>query len=354
MPRRHGSLQFRPRKRARTQKATFRSYPELEIEKPKLVAFPGYKVGMVHVYMKEDRPGKLLQGQYITLASTVVESPPIKVIGIRAYKGTPYGLKPVTTALNINLEEDSKEKEKGKEGEAKDKAISRLPLTMGKKVKIDNLSKTLPKIEESLPEIKEIRVLAYTRPDLAGIHKKKPELLEIPVKGASIGERFEYAKSLIGEEVSVFQVFKVGQLVDVTAVTKGHGWQGVVRRFGVELLRHKAGKGRWRVGSLGSRHPPYVTWRVPRAGQTGYHKRTEYNKRILLMADPADKNSIDITPKGGFKNYGILKTHYMLLSGSIPGPAKRFVMIRDPIRPIYDELPAPEISYISSIGWLKR
>ncbi len=341
MPRRHGSLQFRPRKRARTQKATFRSYPELEIENPKLVAFPGYKVGMVHVYMKEDRPGKLLQGQYITLASTVVESPPINVVGVRAYRGTPYGLKPITTALRIVKEE-------------KNKVIPRIRLTMGKKNSIDNLDKALPKIEDNLSEVEEIRILAYTRPDLAGIHKKKPEFLEIPVKGADMAERFAYVKSLVGKQVSIFDVFKTGQLVDVTAVTKGHGWQGVVRRFGVELLRHKAGKGRWRVGSLGSRHPPYVTWRVPRAGQTGYHKRTEYNKRILLIADPTKEDSIDVTPKGGFKNYGVLRTHYVLLSGSIPGPAKRFVMMRDPIRPTYDELPAPEITYISSVGWLKK
>ncbi len=340
MPRRHGSLQFRPRKRAKTQKATFRSYPELDTEEPKLIAFPGYKAGMVHVYMKEDRPGKLLEGQFITQAATVIETPQIEVIGLRAYKRTPYGLKPIATAISLTKDPENK-------------AISKISLTFGKKDRIDNLDRTLPKIEENLKEVEEIRILAYTRPDLAGIHKKRPELIEIPIKGSEVTKRFEAAKSMVGNSVTIFEVFQAGQLVDVTAVTKGHGWQGVVRRFGVELLRHKAGKGRWRVGSLGSRHPPYVTWRVPRAGQTGYHKRTEYNKRILLMVDLSAENAIDVTPKGGFRNYGVLRSQYVLLSGSIPGPAKRFVMLRHPIRPTYDELPVPEIAYISSVGWLR-
>lgn len=335
MPRRHGSLQFAPRKRARTQKATFRSYPELSLEEPTLVAFPGYKVGMVHVLMKEDRPGKLNIGQPVALASTVIETPPIEVIGFIPYKRTYYGLKAITTAMKV--EENN--------------LISRT-LTIGDGV--DNWDEALAKVEANKEEIEEVRVLAYTRPDLADIHKKKPEILEIPVEGGSTKARLEFAQSLVGSQVKVTRVFRLGQLVDVTAVTKGHGWQGVVRRFGVSLLRHKAGKGRWRVGSLGSRHPPYVSWRVPRAGQMGYYKRTEYNKRILLMSDLTEENALDITPKSGFRGYGILRSQYLVLSGSIPGPVKRFVFMRHPIRPKYDELPKPQIDYISSVGWLRR
>ncbi|MCS7102862.1 MAG: 50S ribosomal protein L3 [Candidatus Korarchaeum sp.] len=334
MPRRHGSLQYYPRKRAATQKAVFRSYPELSLDKPTLVAFPGYKAGMLHVLMKEDRPGKLNLGQQIVLASTVIETPPIEVVGFRAYKEDHYGLKPLVTAVRIENND----------------LISRT-LTVGKGV--DNLETAIPKLESSKNQISEIRVLTYTRPDLAGIHKKKPEFLEIPVKGGEVDDRVSLAVSLVGSQVKASNVFKVGQLVDLTAITKGHGWQGVVRRFGIELLRHKAGKGRWRVGSLGSRHPPYVTWRVPRAGQTGYHKRTEYNKRILMLEDLTD-GGIDLTPKGGFRSYGVLKSQYILVSGSVPGPAKRFVFIRHPIRPKYEKLPVPEIYYVSSVGWLKR
>ncbi|RDD54025.1 MAG: 50S ribosomal protein L3 [Candidatus Korarchaeota archaeon NZ13-K] len=334
MPRRHGSLQYYPRKRAATQKAVFRSYPELSVDRPTLVAFPGYKAGMVHVLMKEDRPGKLNLGQQVVLASTVIETPPIEVVGLRTYGEDHYGLKPLVTAVKI---------------EGND-LISRT-LTVGKGV--DNMEEALSKLSSRRSLVREVRVLAYTRPDLAGIHKKKPEFLEIPVKGGEMGDRIDLALSLVGSQVKVTSVFKVGQLVDLTAVTKGHGWQGVVRRFGVELLRHKAGKGRWRIGSLGSRHPPYVTWRVPRAGQTGYHKRTEYNKRILMIGDLTD-GGMDLTPKGGFRNYGVLRSQYLLISGSVPGPAKRFVFIRHPIRPKYGELPAPEVYYVSSVGWLAR
>ncbi len=348
MPRRHGSLAFRPRKRAATQKALFRSYPEVESEKVILAGFPGYKAGMTHVIMVEDRPGRPTTGQEIAVPSTVIETPPIKVIGVRPYVRTPYGLKPLTTLLKVDITEDL-----------------RRTMTFGKKEgTLSNEDSALKKIEEGRDRVKEVRVIVSTLPRFAALPKKKPEILEIPLTGgSSVGERLDTALQMLGRLIRVTDVFRPGQLIDVTAVTKGHGWQGVVRRFGVELLRHKAGKGRWRVGSLGSRHPPFVTWRVPRAGQTGYHKRTEYNKRILLTgkAELSENGEIlseaqpDINPPGGgFKNYGRVRNDYLLVSGSVPGPAKRFVMMRHPIRPYAEDLPEPKIVYISGVGYLEQ
>ena len=57
------------------------------------------------------------------------------------------------------------------------------------------------------------------------------------------------------------------------------------------------------IGNLGPFSPGYVVSTVPQAGQTGYHQRTEYNKRLLKIGDNPD----EINPKGGFLNYGLME-----------------------------------------------
>jgi len=335
---RHGSLAYYPRKRAKTQKAVFRSY-KVDLEKPTLAAFSGYKAGMTHVMMMDDRPGTLTYGQEVSKAVTIIETPPLKVVGLRPYVKTPYGLKSLTTLMRVEPESDLKR-----------------TFTIGSG--IDNLDKKKRLIETRKEEIAEVRVLAHTLPRYAGIHKKKPELIEIPVVGGTIEERLDYALSSVEKLIRISEVFREGQYVDVTAVTKGKGLQGVIKRFGVALLPHKAGKRRREVGSLGSRHPAWISWRVPRPGQMGYHKRTEYNKRVLkiIEADLDEKGTPksypkEINLKGGFMNYGIIKTDAIMLQGSVPGPAKRFVMIRHAIRPPRHAEPGkPNIIYIARVG----
>jgi len=335
---RHGSLAYYPRKRAKTQKAVFRSY-KIKAERPTVAAFAGYKAGMTYVIMIDDRPGTLTYGQEVSKAVTIIEAPPLKVVGLRPYVRTPYGFKSLTTIMRVESESDLKR-----------------TFTIGSG--IDNLEKKRGLIEDRKDEIEEVRILAHTIPRYAGIHKKRPELMEIPVVGGDIEERLEFAFSSIGKLIRVSEVFKEGQYVDVTAVTKGKGFQGVIKRFGVALLPHKAGKRRREVGSLGSRHPPWISWRVPRPGQMGYHKRTEYNKRILkiIQADIDEKGVPKSYPKevnlrGGYTNYGIIKSDAIILQGSVPGPVKRFVMIRHAIRPPrLTELGKPTIIHIARVG----
>jgi large subunit ribosomal protein L3 len=83
---------------------------------------------------------------------------------------------------------------------------------------------------------------------------------------------------------------------------------------------------------------------IARAGQMGYHQRIEYNKRILKIG----KNAKEINLKGGFIRYGNVKNSYILVDGSIPGPKKRAIRLRQPARPPKDtpEQP-PQITHIS-------
>jgi large subunit ribosomal protein L3 len=86
-------------------------------------------------------------------------------------------------------------------------------------------------------------------------------------------------------------------------------------------------------------------WTVAMAGQMGFHQRTEFNKRVLRVYSLDEK---DITPKGGFLHYGILHSDYVLVRGSVPGPTKRAVRLRDSLRtPTHVPKGKPQITHVS-------
>jgi large subunit ribosomal protein L3 len=324
MPERHhprrGSMGFSPRKRARAETPHIKSWPEGG-NKPKIQGFLGYKAGMTHAFIVDYRPTSTTSGREVIMPVSVVETPPIKIAAIRAYEKSINGLQ--TTG---ELWADKLDSELSK----------RLPLN--KKNKKKNLN--------FLKNADEIRILVYTQPKLVtSIPKKIPEIREMRISGGSIEEQVEYAKKILGKELKVNDAVTEGDMLDVIAVTKGKGFQGHVKRWGVKLLTHKNSKHRRMIGTAGSWHPNWIQTTVPQAGQMGYHQRTEYNKRILKIGEKGE----DINPIGGFPHYGLVRNSYVLIHGSIPGPTKRLVSMRDAIR--YKrgvEVEKPEISYIST------
>lgn len=314
-----GSLAYSPRKRAKRIVPRIRSWPECE--EVRLQGFAGYKAGMTHVVMIDDRKNSLTYGEEAIIPVTVIETPPMKVAGIRVYRETPYGLKIVKEVWASGLDE-----------------------FLDRRVKIP---KNSPNIDE-LKEIEgdEVRVLTYTQPYLiTGVPKKVPDLMEQKV-GGNFKEALEYAISKLGKEVNVSEVFKEGSIVDVSAITKGKGFEGVVKRWGVITMNAKharSSKGR-RVGTLGPWLPHRIRWTVPQYGQMGFHQRLEFNKRILKIGN----NGEEITPKGGFPHYGVVRNSYILIAGTVPGTVKRLVRIRDAIRPPKAEFAGVNLVYVST------
>jgi len=305
---RRGSLAYYPRVRALRIVPRIRRWPKIK-GGTRLLGFAAYKVGMTHSIVIEDNPASPFYGRELIKAVTVLEAPPLFVFGVRAYVASNRGLQVLTEVLAEDLPKDLKR-------------VMPLPNRpeSGQKLKI---------IESRINEVVEVRVLACTQPRKSGLGKKSPEVLEIKVGGGTVKEQFEYAKSILGKEVKVHEVFKEGQYVDVIAVTKGKGFQGVVKRFGVKILTrwHKHRKGARKVGAISPQHPSML-FTVPRPGQLGFHTRTEYNKRILKIgSDPKEVNV-----KGGFVGYGVVKSDHIILEGSVPGPRKRLVRMRFPIR----------------------
>ncbi len=324
---RRGSLGFRPRKRASRLVPRVRSWPSVDLDRAVLLGFVGYKVGMTHAIVIDDREGSLTQGREIFVPVTVVETPPLIPLAFRVYARDPVkGLYTLT------------------EGWVEP------PRELGLYRKIstfrpNDIDRALKLAMEALSKIQRVSVIAATQPKLAGgLEKKKPDLLEIAVGGLDVAGRIEHVSKILGHPVRVSEVFSPGMFIDVIGVTKGKGFQGVIKRFGVkELPRwHKHRKGSRKVGA---RSPAESTFsEVPQPGQMGFHKRTEYNKRVLKIGeDPKE-----INPLGGFPHYGLVRSDYLLIHGSLQGPPKRPLVLRYPIRsPPYRVSGAPRIVYIS-------
>ena len=318
---RRGSMAYYPRARARSIVARVRRWPKVNEVKP--LGFAGYKVGMLHVFIVEDNPNSPFYGREVFKPVTLLECTPLIIVGVRAYTKTPYGLKTLSEVW-------SKE----------------LPRYIDRVVPVPKNFRDVERfVKQVKDEAAEIRLIACTQPWRTGIGKKKPEVFEVAI-GGDPEKALEYSIERLGSELKVDEVFKEGEYVDVIAVTKGKGLQGVVKRFGVKILPrwHKHRKGYRKIGSIGPTKPA-VMFTTPRSGQMGFHQRTEYNKRILKIGtDPSEVN-----PKGGFKHYGIIRNQYVMVEGSVPGAIKRLVKLRSPIRlNVSVTNLKPQITYVST------
>jgi large subunit ribosomal protein L3 len=342
---RRGSAGLRPRKRAARFVPRVRNWPEVSTAKP--LAFLGYKVGMTHVIMVDDREHVETAGQEIFMPVTVIETPPMVVLGVRFYGYDPNRGHYTLTEVWRNPSDTIKEKlgedvlRKYLLGLSKRLPHMVEPLGSGKGFEFKVPEK---EFNVDLDKVKMVGLITTSIPFLAGgVSKKAVDMLEIKV-GGTPEEAFNYAKEKVGDLLDVEEVFQAGKFVDIIGVTKGKGFQGVIKRFGVKELPkwHKHRKGSRRVGARS--YGKGTMSQVPQPGQMGFHRRTEYNKRILMISDDPSK----INVKGGWLHYGLVKSKYVVLAGSVFGPPKRPIIMREPIRPPkWEPAGAPPINYIS-------
>ncbi len=306
---RAGSMQYWPRKRAKRAYARIRHSPQKE---KGLVAFAGYKVGMTHILAIETSKFSHRKGEEISIPVTIVECPPIKIASVRFYKKEGSALK-----LKKEIFTHKNEKELAKK------------IHLPKKHSEHSLDKIKPEEYDTL------RVTVFTQPKLTNLGKKKPELFEMSL-GGEIADKFHYVKEHIEKDIYLETVFKEGEIVDLKAVTKGKGFQGPIKRFGISLRQSKSEKSIRNPGSLGPwKGQGHIMYRVAHAGKMGFHQRTEFNKQIMKIIS----NPKEITPKGGIVKYGILKNPCVLVKGSVGGAAKRMIILQKAARSKPKELP---------------
>lgn len=291
-----------PRKRAKRLVARVRNYSQTK--EPNMLGFAAYKAGMTHTHVLGQDKKKIDAGIERFTPVTILECPPMKLASARFYSK-------VGTALQVKKQINFKV----------DKELSRAQTMNLKK----SNEKELDNVKAS--DFDEIRVQVYTLPKVAGI-KKTPEIFELQLSG-SVEDKLEFVKKHHASQVKISDIFKEGQLVDAHAVTTGKGFKGPIKRFGIGRTSHKSEKSRRTPGSMG----PWRGWahwmfRVPKAGQTGFHQRLQNNNLIMKISDKPE----EINPKGGFMRYGEVGTTYVMIKGSLPGPKKRLITLTHPMK----------------------
>lgn len=289
---RKGSLQFWPRKRA-SKFLPRVNWGAIKNSEKKVKGFIGYKAGMASVEVVDNTPNSMTKGRKIILPVTILECPPMRIFSVRFYKNG-------KVAKDVLAESFEKEL----------KRIVKVPKAK-KEMKLEN------------QDYDDVRVIAYSQVKKTGV-KKTPDMVEIGLNG-SVDDKINFVKENMDKEISVLDIFEKGNLVDVRGLTKGKGLSGPVKRFGIKLKSHKSEKGRRRPGSIGPWHPARVTFRVPMAGQLGMFTRAVYNNKVVDIGKAEGKFK-------GIKNYGDIKTDYIIVQGSIQGPSKRQLVLTQPLR----------------------
>ncbi len=297
-----------------------------------MTAFIGYKAGMTHVVRDLDRPGSKMHKKEIVEAVTVIEAPPMVIVGVVGYTQTPRGLRTFTTVWAEHLSDECKRRFYKNWYASKKKAFTKYAkkYTSGG----NDIQKQLESIKKYCTTV---RVLAHTQIRKVDIGQKKAHIMEIQLNGGSVADKVDWAYSHFEKAVDVHSVFESDENLDVMAVTKGKGYEGVTTRWGTRRLPRKTHKGLRKVACIGAWHPSRVMFSVPRAGQNGYHHRTEMNKKIYMMGKAGDKKSgsteVDLTektinPMGGFPRYGLVDEDFIMIKGCCAGVKKRVLTLR--------------------------
>ena len=305
---RRGSMAYSLRGRAKSMEARIRGWPTVDSDEPRLLAHAGFKAGCVQLVSIDDRDHVPNYGKQVVTLGTVIATPPLVVIGMRGY------------VKDVN----------GKHARF-DVFTKDAPKNIEKIIKIIAEYGDIEEVEKLLGKIKELYAIVTVTPRLVGLEQKTPYIFEVGVKGGDIQKQFTFVKELLGREVKIDQVFENGTYVDTAAITKGKGWQGVIYRWNAKRKQHKSRKSVREIGSLGPISPQNVIYTVPRAGQTGFHQRIEYNKRIMVMSNTG-KDEFVINPDGGFKHFGNVNGAFIILKGSVPGTYRRLIKLRKQIR----------------------
>jgi len=126
--------------------------------------------------------------------------------------------------------------------------------------------------------------------------------------------RTENAEEMNVGDVVKADVFAEGESVDVTGITKGRGYSGVIKRWGSHRLRmtHGTGPVHRQVGSMGANSSPSRVFKNKKmAGQYGNEQVTVLNLKIAKI--DAEKNIIAVR-------------------GAVPGAKNGIVFLRDSVK----------------------
>lgn len=342
---RHGSLGFLPRKRTKHHSGKIKSFPKDEQSKaPHLTALMTYKAGMTHIVRDVDKPGSKLHKKEVAEGVSILEAPPMVVVGFVGYVETPRGLRALTSVWAGHLSDECKRRFYKAWHRSKKKAFTKYQKRWSDASKGSEGAPMATEIERAKKYCQVIRAICHTQVSKVKIGQKKAHVKEIQINGGDVAKKVDFVTGLFEQEVKVADVFSQDEMIDVIGATRGHGFNGVITRWGCTKLPRKTHRGLRKVACIGTWHPARVQFQVPRSGQMGYGHRTEINKKIYRIGkaskdDPnsamteADLTEKGITPMGGFSHYGEVTQDWVMVRGGVMGPRKRIITMRKSLLP---------------------
>jgi large subunit ribosomal protein L3e len=299
-----------------------------------LTAFVGFKAGCTHIVREVDKPGSKIHKKEVVETVTIIETPPMIVVGAVGYMPTPVGTRQLTTVWANHLSDDVRRRFYKAWYSSKKKAFTKYAKKNAEDPKIAQAA--FDKIKKYCTSL---RILAHTQTSKVMKRTKRAQLIEIQINGGTMEEKVAFAQGLFEKSVPIDAVFNENEMIDTLGVSAGKGFTGVTARWGTKKLPRKTHKGLRKVACIGAWHPARVSFAVPRAGQDGYHHRTEVCKKVYRIgkkdtnngATEFDITNKKITPMGGFVHYGNVDEDFVMIKGSVVGIRKRPITLRKAI-----------------------
>ncbi|XP_032896949.1 60S ribosomal protein L3-like isoform X3 [Amblyraja radiata] len=274
-------------------------------------------------------------------AVTIIDTPPMVVVGIVGYVDTPRGLRTFKTIFAEHISDECRRRFYKNWYKSKKKAFTKYSKKWQDEVGKKQLEKDFASMKKYC---KVIRIIVHTQMRLLPLRQKKAHVMEIQLNGGTIAEKVDWAHEKLEKQISVQNVFHQDENVDVIGVTKGKGFKGVTSRWHTKKLPRKTHKGLRKVACIGAWHPARVGYTIARAGQKGYFHRTEINKKIYRIGQSLhvedgkvvknnastnyDLTNKSITPMGGFPHYGEVNNDFLMVKGCVMGTKKRVLTLR--------------------------
>jgi len=248
------------KKRTRKHRGKIRSFPKDDASKaPHFTAFAGFKAGMTHITRDIFRIDSRLHKKEVVEAVTIIETSPMKVVGFVGYIETIKGLRALGTVWANVLSNELKRRFYKNWYHSKKKAFTKYE----KKKNVQENTEA-----RILKYCTTIRAICHTQVHMMGnLRTKKAHVMEVQVNGGDIAAKVNFIKGMFEKDLKVDQVFGKNEVIDVIGVTKGKGFTGVTKRYGVRKLPRKTHRGLRKVGCIGSWHPSKIQYTIPRAGQ---------------------------------------------------------------------------------------
>jgi len=170
-----GSLGFLPKKRSSRNRGRIKAFPKDDPSvKPHFTAFMGYKAGMTHVVRSVTKPGAKLYADVKEMVEpvTIIETPPLVVVGLVGYIETPRGLRSLTSVFASHLDESFRRRFYKHYVKSKQKAFTNYQA----RTQQDGDTH----IQESLERIKKyctvVRAVCHTQIKKIGLRQKKKHI----------------------------------------------------------------------------------------------------------------------------------------------------------------------------------